>query len=1259
MNSSNISSVRFVSWNIKGLGSAVKRSRVFSHLKRLKSDIVFLQETHMRTRDQIRLRCPWVAEVFHSSFNSKARGVAILIGKSVPFEQTRVISDREGRYLIILGTICRVPVLLVNVYAPNFDSPTFLNNLFENLPSLNEVSFIFGGDMNCVIDTQLDRSKPSLARSQMAGTLHSFMSNNGYVDPWRFRHPTGVQYSFYSHVHQTFSRIDYFFIDANLMPKVADVSYHPIIISDHAPLSLDISISSEFHYPTHWRFNTSLLSDDKFQKYIISAIDDFISLNQSDSEPISKALLWESLKAYLRGQIISYSAHVKKLRQLNIQKLLTDLKLVDRQLAINSSPDLLKRRVALKTELDLITTNEAERLLLYSRSRYYEYGDKSGRLLAHQLRRQAATRLIPRIKNELGELVEDPSLVNSVFSSFYKSLYSSELPSDLSDMHTFLQSLEFPEVDQHITDQLDSPLTTQELELALQNMQNNKAPGPDGFPVEFFKVFHNQLVPLLHSVYIESLSKGSLPDTLRQASINVLLKKEKDPELCTSYRPISLMNADTKILSKALACRLEKVLPIIISKEQTGFIKGRQLFYNIRTLLNVIYSKETTAVPEAVISIDAEKAFDRIEWSYLFAVLAKFKFGNSFISWIRLLYTLPVVCITTNNIQSSYFSLYRGCRQGCPLSPLLFALAIEPLSIYLRSSSIFNGIIRSRIEIKLSLYADDLLLYVTDPITSCPNILSFFRRFGLFSGYKVNVQKSEYYPINAQAMQISQSNIPFKMSLSGFKYLGVNIVKSYKSLYTANYSPLLSEIKADFQRWASLPLSLIGRINVVKMNVLPKFLFLFQNLPIFLSKSFFGSVDSAVSQFLWNGKSPRVRLKVLQNCKFDGGLSLPNFRFYYWSVNIAKTAFWLKSVDIPWCHLEMQSCSSSSLRALLTGAPSVNPSGFISNPVVISTLNIWFQFRKHFKFVAPTVSSPLLKNHVFKPAFTDPVFTLWHERGLTSFKDFYRDGVFCSFAGLAGEFNLPPSHLFRYFQLRNCVKSLFSNFPQLPAEQVWDGLLQLNPTQKSLISKVYGIIQSYDDCLTTKTKGAWEHELGLNFEEQWWETALRVIHKSSICARLTLIQFKVIFRCHYSKTRLAQIFPNTADACDRCSGSPCNLTHMFFSCPALVNIWRSYFEIMSKVLLKTIDVSPHIAIFGLPEKYTHFSSIQLEVLAFTSLVVRRHLLQWKSTTPPSPTLWVNEVMSFLKVEKIRYSRLHNLNKFYRKWQPFIDLFETI
>ena len=246
------SSVRFLSWHIKGMGSPIKRLRIFSHLKRLKADLVFLQETHMSTKDQVRFKCPWVSEVFHSDFNSKARGVAILIGKSIQFSASKVISNKNRRYLIVTGTLFHIPILLVNIYAPNFDDPHFMNKLFGCLPSLNSSLLIIGGDMNCIIDPNLDSSNPqTLTPSSMARWLSDFVSKNGCTDPWRFYNPHTKEYSFFSLKHQSFSRIDYYSIDARPIPKVLSVDYHPIVISDHAPLSLDTVFNSPHNPGTH------------------------------------------------------------------------------------------------------------------------------------------------------------------------------------------------------------------------------------------------------------------------------------------------------------------------------------------------------------------------------------------------------------------------------------------------------------------------------------------------------------------------------------------------------------------------------------------------------------------------------------------------------------------------------------------------------------------------------------------------------------------------------------------------------------------------------------------------------------------------------------------------------------------------------------------------------------------------------------------------------------------------------------------------
>ncbi len=186
-------------------------------------------------------------------------------------------------------------------------------------------------------------------------------------------------------------------------------------------------------------------------------------------------------------------------------------------------------------------------------------------------------------------------------------------------------------------------------------------------------------------MYNDSLVNGSLPLTLTQASISLILKRDKNPDKCGSWRPISLLNLDVKLLAKVLACRLDPCLPEIISEDQTGFIRGRQLSSNIRRLLKYYFFKRP------------EKAFDRVKWNYLFTILERFGFGPLFTSWIRLLYTAPVASVRTNFLCSQYFPLTRGTCQGCPLSPLLFALAIEPLSIALKSSMLFSGIVRGGI----------------------------------------------------------------------------------------------------------------------------------------------------------------------------------------------------------------------------------------------------------------------------------------------------------------------------------------------------------------------------------------------------------------------------------------------------------------------------------------------------------------------------------------------------------------------------------
>ena len=142
------SRVQVTAWNAKGLNSAIKRNRVLTHLKKLKADIVFLQETHLRNQDHGRLHKGWVGQVYHSSFQFKSRGAAILIGKTTPFVCSHSLSDKQGRFVVVEGKLYNVPLVLVCTYAPNIDDAQFFSSLWSSIPNLNSHHLIMGGDFN-------------------------------------------------------------------------------------------------------------------------------------------------------------------------------------------------------------------------------------------------------------------------------------------------------------------------------------------------------------------------------------------------------------------------------------------------------------------------------------------------------------------------------------------------------------------------------------------------------------------------------------------------------------------------------------------------------------------------------------------------------------------------------------------------------------------------------------------------------------------------------------------------------------------------------------------------------------------------------------------------------------------------------------------------------------------------------------------------------------------------------------------------------
>lgn len=280
--------------------------------------------------------------------------------------------------------------------------------------------------------------------------------------------------------------------------------------------------------------------------------------------------------------------------------------------------------------------------------------------------------------------------------------------------------------------------------------------------------------------------------------------------------------------------------------------------------------------------------------------------------------------VLTNNYYSKMFKLHRGTRQGCPLSPLLFVLAIEPLAIAIRNNQPIHRIKRYGLEHKLSLYASDLLLFLCKAERSVPSILELLRRFREISGYKLNLHKTELLPLNFNISSLENITLPFKIAKHSFIYLGVTVTRNFCDLFKNNFDKFYVKVQQDLYKWSLIPLSLIGRVNTVKMSVLPHYLYLFQSLPVFISKAYFKKLDGKMSSFIWNGKKPRLHKEHLQKFKQDGGLALPNFRYYYWAANLYWLSFWVSSHSDnngpSWVELEKLSCGSLSFPAII-GAP--------------------------------------------------------------------------------------------------------------------------------------------------------------------------------------------------------------------------------------------------------------------------------------------------------------------------------------------------
>lgn len=807
-------------------------------------------------------------------------------------------------------------------------------------------------------------------------------------------------------------------------------------------------------------------------------------------------------------------------------------------------------------------------------------------------------------------------------------------------MEKYIKDSKLQKITEEEKNMMDSPISKEEIEKAIDQTKLGKAPGPDGFTAKFYKTFKTEISHWLQLVGKDIQEGEDLPQTWQKAIITMIPKTEEESPNVKNFRPISLLNTDYKIFTKVIAERLKKILIHHIEEDQAGFLPGRYIRDNLRTAIDCFeYGDKNTTEKLGFLFLDAEKAFDNVNWIFMEKIFRDMAYGDKFLNVINKIYSKQSAEIKLNNELTESFPVQKGTRQGCPLSPLLFIAVLEILLKKISNDKDIEGIKIKNYQFKYRAFADDIVFFVQDPERNFPKLFTKIEEFGQYGGFYINKSKSKILLKNTKkATKEEIEKITGCDVVNKVKYLGIDLTNKNLDIFKNNYERIWKRIKEDMMKWNSQNLSLFGRIAAVKMNVLPRMLYLFQTVPIIKKKEHFNKWKRDITTFIWAGKKARIKYKILIDSKERGGLQLPDLQLYYDACCLLWSRDWILLNKKKMLALEGFN-KSFGWHAYLMYDKVKADAIFNHHFIRRSILQCWLKHSKETSDERPMWIAP--EEVIHKIAETKGADIDTYEDLLTT-----RSGQIC----LKSENELKEKYnWWLIMQIKNLFNSDKKKFGFRKQKSKLE--LVILGEENKLISKIYKVIlERYTaDEVVKEQMTKWAVNINSDIMMDQWEYLWQKTNKISACTSLQENSFKMIYRWYMTPKKLARIDRTHSNRCWKCKKHEGSLFHMWWTCSKARKFWTKIHKKLQQILKIKINKNPTFFLLGIDLREIDKED---RTLTWYSIVAARltYAKYWKTEKIPKTSEWMEKLMYLAEMDKItKKLREQNDEKYKNDW----------